>query len=302
MATKKFDRTVWHGTDCDKVTSLFEYGLLVRYITKEKSWQCIYRNPHESNKFSYSWISEEDMREMFLTGWAKNLTVFSFDELSENVQKKIIEREHWNVMEQCMDAYGIDYKKSMKAFEDMTDTRVYNWEVGYERYDFSYEFKYKDPIYEHPTDYHRDIFPENLCGKLLFRYINNNIMPYIIKGKYFSTSGKYIDGKYKYRHKYSRVMFDYGDNCPLTGMCYDYYLLKPIIDYYNAWCTYPEDFSLEDLMRQCYDNFFKSWHEEYEYWADNEDAIREELHHNQYEDQLYYENGDVYVEPLNEIV
>lgn len=138
----------------------------------------------------------------------------------------------------------------MKAFEDMTDTRVYNWEVGYERYDFSYEFKYKDPIYEHPTDYHRDIFPENLCGKLLFRYINNNIMPYIIKGKYFSTSGKYIDGKYKYRHKYSRVMFDYGDNCPLTGMCYDYYLLKPIIDYYNAWCTYPEDFSLEDLMRQ----------------------------------------------------
>lgn len=127
-------------------------------------------------------------------------------------------------------------------------------------------------------------------------------IPNIIKGKYFSTSGKYIDGKYKYRHKYSRVMFDYGDNCPLTGMCYDYYLLKPIIDYYNAWCTYPEGFSLEDLMRQCYDNFFKSWHEEYEYWADDEDAIREELHHNQYEDRLYYENRDVYVEPLNEIV
>ena len=41
---------------------------------------------------------------------------------------------------------------------------------------------------------------------------------------------------------------------------------------------------------------------EYEYWADNEDAIREELHHNQYEDRLYYENGDVYVGSLNEIV
>ena len=116
------------------------------------------------------------------------LKLYEFDELSKDSQERIIEREHWNVMEQCMDAYGIDYKKSMKAFEDMTDTRVYNWEVGYERYDFSYEFKYKDPIYEHPTDYHRDIFPENLCGKLLFRYINNNIMPYIIKGKYFSTS------------------------------------------------------------------------------------------------------------------
>ena len=37
MATKKFDRTVWHGMDCDKVTSLFEYGLLVRYITNKQT-------------------------------------------------------------------------------------------------------------------------------------------------------------------------------------------------------------------------------------------------------------------------
>lgn len=157
------------------------------------------------------------------------LKVYEFDELSKDSQEKIIERERWNVMEQCMDAYSIDYQESMKAFEDMTDTRVYDWEVGYERYDFSYEFKYKDPIYEHPTDYHRDIFPENLCGKLLFRYINNNIMPHITKGKYYSI-GKYIDGKYTYKCRRSRVILGYEDNCPLTGMCYDYYLLKPIID------------------------------------------------------------------------
>lgn len=60
------------------------------------------------------------------------LKLYEFDELSKDSQERIIEREHWNVMEQCMDAYGIDYKKSMKAFEDMTDTRVYNWEVGYD--------------------------------------------------------------------------------------------------------------------------------------------------------------------------
>lgn len=82
------------------------------------------------------------------------LKLYEFDELSKDSQERIIERERWNVMEQCMDAYDIDYKKSMEAFEDLTDTKVYGWEVGYERYDFSYEFKYKDPIYEHPTDYH----------------------------------------------------------------------------------------------------------------------------------------------------
>ena len=60
--------------------------------------------------------------------------------------------------------------------------------------------------------------------------------------------------------------------------------------------------SMYDLIEKCYNNFFKAWHEEYEHWADDEDAIREELHHNQYEGQLYYENGDVYVGLLNEIV
>lgn len=62
------------------------------------------------------------------------------------------------------------------------------------------------------------------------------------------------------------------------------------------------DGCVNSRIRQIVIHFRKSWHEEYEYWADDEDAIREELHHNQYEDRLYYENGDVYVEPLNEIV
>lgn len=45
------------------------------------------------------------------------LKLYEFDELPKDSQEKIIERERWNVMEQCMDAYDIDYKKSMEAFE-----------------------------------------------------------------------------------------------------------------------------------------------------------------------------------------
>lgn len=55
------------------------------------------------------------------------LKLYEFDELSKDSQERIIERERWNVMEQCMDAYDIDYKKSMEAFEDLTDTKVYGW-------------------------------------------------------------------------------------------------------------------------------------------------------------------------------
>lgn len=45
------------------------------------------------------------------------LKLYEFDELPKDSQEKIIERERWNVMEQCMDTYDIDHKKSMEAFE-----------------------------------------------------------------------------------------------------------------------------------------------------------------------------------------
>lgn len=227
------------------------------------------------------------------------LSLYKFDELSKEAQQNVIEKERWNIMWQCMDCYGSDYKASLEKFDTLMGTEACDYSVDYGGYDFNYKIN-DMVICVNPIDCDKDIYPNNLCGKLLFRYINNNIMPYITKGKYYST-GKYIDGKYNYKCRRSRVMLEYKDNCPLTGMCYDFYLLKPIIDYYDTWCTYPENFSLEDLIEKCYNSFFKTWHEEYEYWADDEDAIREELHYNQYEDRLYYENGDVYVGPLNEI-
>lgn len=219
-----------------------------------------------------------------------SLSLYEFDELSKEVQQKVIEKERWNVMEQCMDFCNSDYVASLKKF-DMLMGAECNYSIDYCDYDFNYKIS-DTAIYVNPIDCDKDIYPEDLCGKLLFRYINNNIMPYITEGRYYSIHGK---------HRHSRVILEYKDNCPLTGMCYDLYLLKPIVDYYKAWCTYSEDFSLKDLIKRCYDSFFDAWHEEYKYWADDEDAICEELHLNQYEDRLYYENGDVYVGQLNEI-
>lgn len=42
------------------------------------------------------------------------LKLYEFDELPKDSQERIIEREHWNVMEQCMDAYNVDYKSQWK--------------------------------------------------------------------------------------------------------------------------------------------------------------------------------------------
>lgn len=47
------------------------------------------------------------------------LKVYKFDELSKDSQERIIERERWNVMEQCMDAYSIDYQIYGRDIQDV---------------------------------------------------------------------------------------------------------------------------------------------------------------------------------------
>ena len=112
-------------------------------------------------------------------------------------------------------------------------------------------------FFECPVNCDNDIYAEDLCGKLLFRYINNNIMPYITHGQYYSTSGECIDGKRTYKHRRSRVIKSLED-CPLTGMCYDYYLLEPIIKYYKTWCSYPDNFFAHRLNRTMLRQFFSN--------------------------------------------
>lgn len=118
------------------------------------------------------------------------LQLYTFDELSDEVQKEIIERERWNIMEQCMEGYGSDYVTSLRAFEKLTNTQSYSWSVNYSGYDFNFKCSY-NPIFECPVNCDNDIYAEDLCGKLLFRYINNNIMPYITHGQYIIQNSQY---------------------------------------------------------------------------------------------------------------
>lgn len=213
-----------------------------------------------------------------------NLTLYSFDELSEEVQKQIINRERWNIMEQCMEGFSTDYHHSLKQFEKVFFIKCKDWEVNYCNFYFHFEIK-KEEAFEWKHDY---VELETLSGKLLQRFIRNNIMQHIEKGKYY---GKLIGVHPNYQHivRHSKIFKEI--NCPLTGYCYDMDLLEPILKYMAA----PDPATnYRELIKKCLNCFFKSWHKEYEYWADDEDAIREELHCNQYENRLYYKDGAVY--------
>lgn len=61
------DRT-WQGTDANKITSLFEYGLLMRWMPKQKCWQCVYRSG--LNTYSYGTVRDNTLEELFTKGWA----------------------------------------------------------------------------------------------------------------------------------------------------------------------------------------------------------------------------------------
>lgn len=227
-----------------------------------------------------------------------NITLYSFDELSEDVQKQIIDRERWNIMEQCMDGYGSDYQQSLEKFEELMDITVSNWRVDYCDYNYRVqllegyvsEWSRKDKYGNEETCV---LQLEDLEGKLLYRYLQRIIKPSLYTNKTYWKS-KYIDGKFIGKERHSRIIEEC--ECPLTGCCYDMYLIDPILEYIKK-----PDYTLtyKMLMDKCVDSFFEEWHKEYRYWADNEDAIREELHNNQYEDRLYYADGRVYDGPLD---
>lgn len=68
---KSSRQLTWHGVDINLATSLIEKGLVVRYVSKKRNWQCIYRNECELDRFSYGWMNENDLKEMFISGWAQ---------------------------------------------------------------------------------------------------------------------------------------------------------------------------------------------------------------------------------------
>lgn len=97
-----------------------------------------------------------------------NFTLYSFDELSKEVQKEIIDRERWNIMDQCIESYGSEYRQFLRAFERITKTNVHTWDVDYSSYHFDFKHKCNE-IYKIPVDYTENIYQEDLSGELLFK-------------------------------------------------------------------------------------------------------------------------------------
>jgi hypothetical protein len=159
-----------------------------------------------------------------------------------------------------MEFYTNDALETVKEFQ-----RIFP--IEYEEIDYTYGKAYSKYVGE---ENHR-----NLSGIRLLKLLENNYLHYIRKGKYRSTESttkhpcikvkKYANGNI-FSAFHSRIFFEY-DNYPLTGMCYDYDILKPILDFRKN----PSDsITFEELLQDCLISLAKSLEREYDYLTSDE--------------------------------
>jgi len=141
--------------------------------------------------------------------------------------------------------------------------------------------------------YNRIYKQDELTGVRLYKWIINNLSSEWINVNYIA---KHEDGTFsnsEYKHKYNCVkkrlsilfVTNNLDNCPLTGVCYDYDFLKPIIDFLK----YPTNISASALAN--YMPTYESIAErDFDYY-NSEEAIIETIESNGYD---FTEYGNIY--------
>ena len=193
------------------------------------------------------------------------INLYEFNELSQQAKDKVR-----NCIYLGLDYLNDDIQKSFDAFCDLFDV---NWRsIDYQE---PYRNEYKINVPE---------YAEDLKGVRLATYLYNNYLKNLYKGKFFSTNGYYIDGKYHYKFKYSNWYKEI--SCPFSGCCYDEFLLDAIIKF----CDKPNDNdTFESLIDECIMDLCKAVQAEIEYRLTDE-AIKEDCEANQY---FFTESGEI---------
>jgi len=199
----------------------------------------------------------------------ETINIYTFDELTPEAQRRA-----WENGPDLSGDDGGELRATLEAFERVFDIKVYRWNVN----DYTYNFDFV-------TAGAASDAPEGDALRLA-RYVWNNYADYITKGKFYCTRGRWEGGQYHYKTRYSKV-FRERDNCPLTGVCWDYDILDPI----NKCLEYKEFFdTFDDLITACLDSFFRAWRADIEYRASLE-YFQEAAAANEWE---FYANGDFY--------
>lgn len=211
--------------------------------------------------------------------------LYEFSELSEQAKEVARNLYRENNTDDASFIYD-EARASVQAFHKIFGTKEgnRNW---LEEIDFS---RVKDQVLR-------------LNGDRLQRYIWNNYRNDLWKGKYYSVKTKdhqifhkrvetkvYKSGNIG-NYYYSAITLD--NCCPLTGVCYDDSLLKPMYDFLDAR---PEgsvaNTTFEDIIWDCFEALKKDLTDEEEY-MNSDRYINERLEES---NNMFTENGVEFIE------
>lgn len=186
----------------------------------------------------------------------KTINLYSIDELHNNALSNAIIEMH-----KIFDYDNSENENTLAKFCEIFNVQVTNWQFDEWNYHYSFEVENNSHDYE----------LSEISGLHLIRYIQNHIKPYIIQGKYYSTHGRIENGKYTYKHRHSKVIFQGFESCPLTGYYIDHDILKPVFDYLQKPDMNKTYYS---LMSDCLNAFYETCKSDYKGFYE-EDHMKE---------------------------
>lgn len=202
------------------------------------------------------------MREVTVTNTYK---VYTFDELSDEAKEKFIEAERDSEMESIADEFVECMKEAMYRLNiDIDD----------------YQLDYTGSGY---INLHVDDDAEELEGVRAYTWIVNNLFADVRKNKLY-----WIESNFD-KQRYSNIESkDWMENCPFSGMCYDY-TVKFAWDYWCAELKSGLEPSIRDFLDELETQYLKELSDGYDGFG--EDEARDVAEANNYE---FLEDGTIF--------
>jgi hypothetical protein len=172
------------------------------------------------------------------------ITLYDFDELSEEVQQRVINKYR---NEGDMDFWRDEYEKTLELFCDIFNIKVNEWAICY-RKAILFDFNHDDDVRE-------------LSGVRAVKWFWNNGYQKCMKGKYYHKNRK---------HRHSKILLE-ADNCPLTGVCSDDYILEPLIEFMKK----PDSSTVYEVLEKCLERWLNAMESDYEETQEDEYIIEQ---------------------------
>ena len=193
--------------------------------------------------------------------------IYHYDELSEQAQKVAIESMRESISDIRIESDSYDYQNTLDEIENIFRVKVYDWSID----GCNFYFRFKFTNIEEETENE---------PRLLLRYLNTNVLPYIDnKKRYYSKTAK--------ASRKSRILYTKSYEYCLTGCWCDEAVDNALN---NIKQSVKNKVNAREFVNSILKDFFKQWQNDYEYSASDE-CITEDIEANNYE---FYENGEPY--------